>query len=357
MKKAFLVSFIALGLFAITGGGVAYYFYNSYTNSRPSQEAKEVIYEVAPGRSFIAIAQDLESAGVIKNTSLFNIYARLSQKRSQIKRGEYLFRTNMTPVEVMDVLISGRSIERSFTISEGLNIFEIAVILENLGLGTQQDFANLIRDKAFIQSLLGVEVESLEGYLFPETYRYNRSSTLRSVITAMVQRFNAVYKEVIGDRPLPNGWSRHQFVTFASIVEKETGAPFERPLVSSVFHNRIRKGMKLQTDPTIIYGKALLTGKYEINITRSDIQANTGYNTYVIKGLPPGPISNPGKDALQAALNPAVSSYLFFVSKNDGTHIFSETYEKHRAAVQAYQVNARARQGKSWRDLNKNKKQ
>lgn len=353
MKKVLIVLGLAVALLTLAAGGGAFYFYKSYVTSKPSEAATEVVYEVPPGRSFLAIAQDLETAGVIQNTKFFNMYARISQKRSKIKRGEYLFRTNMTPVEVMNILISGRSIERSFTVSEGLNIFEIAIQLEKLGFGSQLEFVNLIRDKAFIKSLLGEEVESLEGYLFPETYKYNRFSNLKTIVTSMVQRFLVVYDEVTAGQTKPYGWNRHQFVTFASIVEKETGAPGERPLVSSVFHNRIRKGMKLQTDPTIIYGKALLTGKYEIRISRADIQTNTGYNTYVIKGLPPGPISNPGRDAMKATLAPAQSNYLFFVSKNDGTHIFSETYDKHRAAVQAFQVNAKAREGKSWRDLNK----
>lgn len=356
MKRVGILLGVIFVLFASVGAGTAYYLYQSYISSRPSAEAKEVIYEVTPGRSFLAIAADLEQAGVISNKKYFNIYARLSKKRSQIKRGEYLFRTNMTPVEVMDVLISGRSIERSFTISEGLNIFEIALQLEKLGLGSQLDFLNLVRDKEFIRSLLGEEQESLEGYLFPETYKYNRFSTLKSVVAGMVQRFLAVYQEVSAGQTLPYGWTRHQFLTFASIVEKETGAPEERFLVSSVFHNRIRKGMRLQTDPTILYGKALLTGVYEIKISRADIQTDTGYNTYVTKGLPPGPISNPGKEALNAALNPANTNFLFFVSRNDGTHVFSETYAQHREAVQAYQVNAKAREGKSWRDLQKKKR-
>jgi len=167
-----------------------------------------------------------------------------------------------------------------------------------------------------------------------------------------------VYNEVmassqIQDFPWAKNWGKRQIVTLASIIEKETGAPEERPLISSVFHNRLKRGMLLQTDPTIIYGKAMLTGKIEINITRADLSKATDYNTYVISGLPPGPIANPGKESLLAAVRPASSKYLYFVSHNDGTHQFSEDYQSHVKAVQKFQLDPKARQGKSWRDLNK----
>ena len=168
----------------------------------------------------------------------------------------------------------------------------------------------------------------------------------------MVNKFKEVYEQV-GVKSSLQGWSRHQIVTLASIVEKETGAPQERPLIAAVFHNRLRIGMMLQTDPTIIYGKAMETGSIEINITRADLTRQTEYNTYTFKGLPPGPIANPGREALLAAVRPATTKYLFFVSHNDGTHEFSEDYKAHQKAVQKYQLDPKAREGKSWRDLNK----
>ncbi|MFP5518324.1 MAG: endolytic transglycosylase MltG [Bdellovibrionia bacterium] len=353
MKKFLLILIIAGSALALSLSVAGLYFYNSYKNTPMSDVPNEVIYEISTGKSFNAVASDLAAAGIIKNPQIFSLYARTTQQRDKLKRGEYLLRTNMTPQEVLDVITSGKSIEKSLTVSEGLNIFEIATIFAKHGLVKKpEEFMQLVRDKQFIKELLGEEQVSLEGYLFPETYKYNKFSTARSVVASMVRRFLAVYNE-FEKLPRPHNWTRHQVVTFASIVEKETGAAFERPLISSVFHNRINKGMRLQTDPTIIYGKADITGKFEIRIDRSDILAPTRYNTYVIAGLPPGPIANPGKEAIAAALKPATSNYYFFVSQNDGTHIFSETYEQHNKAVQKFQKDPKAREGKSWRDLNK----
>lgn len=352
MKKVLIVSSLALVFLVGALIAVGAYFFFSYKNSSPSAQATEVIYEVSPGASFAKVAKDLETQGVISNAEIFSIYSRVVNQRGHLKAGEYGLRTNMTPDQVLSVITSGRSIERSLTISEGLNIYEISSLFEAAGLGSAKEFLLLVRDQEFIRSLLGENLESLEGYLYPETYKYNKFSTARSVVAAMVRRFLAVYSEIEG-MGLPAGWDRHKVVTFASLVEKETGAAFERPLIASVFHNRIAKGMRLQTDPTIIYGKAELTGQYEIKISKSDILAPSRYNTYVIKGMPPGPIANPGREALIATLKPATSGYLFFVSQNDGTHVFSETYAQHSQAVNKFQKDPKAREGKSWRDLQK----
>ncbi|HEY1078907.1 MAG TPA: endolytic transglycosylase MltG, partial [Bdellovibrio sp.] len=187
---------------------------------------------------------------------------------------------------------------------------------------------------------------------FPETYMLTKFTDTKTLISNMVKRFLYVYNEVAPEAQVL-GWPRHKVVTLASIIEKETGAPEERPLISSVFHNRMQKNMRLQTDPTVIYGKAEQTGKIEINITRADLTTPTRYNTYTITGLPPGPIANPGKEALLAAVKPAASEFLFFVSQNDGTHVFSVDYKGHESAVKRFQLDRKAREGKSWRDLNK----
>ncbi len=208
---------------------------------------------------------------------------------------------------------------------------------------------------------MGEKQNSLEGYLFPETYKVTKFDTPKEIITQMVKRFLSVYEELAPDiaqfqqRYPQRKWNRHQIVTFASIVEKETGAAQERPMISSVFHNRLNINMKLQTDPTVIYGQALLSGVVSKNITKQDLLTPTSHNTYTIYGLPPTPISNPGRDSLLAALNPANSKYLYFVSQNDGTHRFSESLEAHNSAVKTFQLNPKAREGKSWRDLKKNK--
>ena len=350
-NRAFSVfgTFVTLTLVAVA---VLYFVWNQFVNSPASGSSQEVIYEISTGKGFSSIAKELESQGVVKNADFFNAYARITGRRSQIKAGEYLLKTDMRPSQVLDILTSGKSLARSFTVSEGLSIYEVAALYERQKFGTAAEFMRLVRDRKFIQSLLGEERESLEGYLFPETYMLTKFTDARSLISSMVRRFLFIYEEVDKASQL-KGWTRHQVVTLASIVEKETGAPEERPLISSVFHNRLLKGMKLQTDPTIIYGKAEKTGKIEINITRSDLSTPNRYNTYTIKGLPPGPIANPGREALMAAVKPATSNYLFFVSQNDGTHVFSQDYKGHQAAVERFQLDRKAREGKSWRDLQK----
>ena len=210
-----------------------------------------------------------------------------------------------------------------------------------------------MKDGKFIKELIGQELESLEGYLFPDTYYFARGDNLKKIIRTMVQRF----KEVFSSVPKGNvNLTPHEIVILASIIEKETGAGFERPLISSVFHNRLQQKMRLATDPTIIYGVLRETGKEIRNIRRIHLKAQNPYNTYLNEGLPPGPIGNPGKEALLAAVQPKNTNYLFFVSKNDGTHVFTSTYKEHQKAVRTFQLDPKMRQGKSWRDL-KTKKQ
>lgn len=356
MKKTILVLIIAvMALLTAVAAGVGYFVYD-FTHTRPSETAQEVVYEVAPGKSFNTIAKDLENKGLIRNALIFSWWARIKSERSKIKVGEYLLRTNMLPEEILQTMISGKSIARSFTVSEGLSTYEISDLYEKEGFGKASEFMKWVHDPKFIQSLLGEPAESLEGYLFPETYMLTKYTDTKSLITNMVKRFLYVYNEVIPQSEIKN-LNRKEIVTLASIIEKETGAPEERPLISSIFHNRLNRKMKLQTDPTIIYGKAEKSGKIVINITHADLVTPTRYNTYVIDGLPPTPIANPGREALLAAIKPATSNYLFFVSKNDGRHVFSEDYKAHQKAVQNFQLNAKAREGHSWRELKKNEAQ
>lgn len=352
MKKVSLILICSVLIVVAVSGAILGYLGYQFSHSKANDEGIDVVYEVRPGVSFNTMASDFEQKGLIKNAHFFSIYARLLGERGKVKVGEYLLRTDMVPSEILKVITSGKSIERSFTISEGLNLYEVSALYEREGFGKREDFWKLTRDRAFIRSLLGEDQESLEGYLFPETYRLTKYTDTKTLITNMVKRFLYVYNEVVPQSQLKD-WTRHQIVTLASIVEKETGAPEERPIISAVFHNRLQKKMKLQTDPTIIYGKADRTGKYEIVISRQDLLTPTRYNTYTIPALPPGPIANPGREALLAAMKPEPSNYLFFVSQNNGTHIFSEDYQSHQKAVQRFQIDRKAREGKSWRDLNK----
>jgi UPF0755 protein len=337
-----------LMILLLVGGTVGYHF----VNSAPSESNEEVIFEVSQGKSFSHVAIELENLRLVNNGKLFTWFARLQGAAGKMKVGEYALRKNMKPSEVMAILVSGKSIGRPFTVSEGLNMFEIADLYQEQRFGTREEFLSLATNSDFVKLMLGEEHASLEGYLYPETYQLTKFTTTKELLQAMVSNYLQAYKEVQVKNEL-KGWTPHQIVTLASIIEKETGAPEERPRISSVFHNRLRKGMLLQTDPTIIYGLAEQAQKTVYSITKADILRPTRYNTYVIKGLPPGPIANPGKSALEAAVKPEKTEFLFFVSQNDGTHVFSADYNAHSQAVKKFQLNRKAREGKSWRDLGK----
>ena len=353
MRRKFLVLVLSLGLITVALGGLFYILTKQFLFEGPEKVGREVIYEVKMGQSFNSIARDLQARGLIKSAEAFRIYARFTRQIPNVKVGEYLFNTAMTPPQVMAVITSGYSVTRALTIPEGYTTFEIADLLEMKGFATRAEVMKLCFDKAFVKKVLGVERPSLEGYLYPETYMLTKYMGAEKILSEMVKTFKENFAKV--PRPFPFDWTDYKVITMASIIEKETGSPHERQLISSVFNNRIKKNMRLQTDPTIIYAKALKSGRIVSDIKKSDLTWEHPYNTYMRAGLPPGPISNPGFEAMKAAVNPAITDFLFFVSQNDGTHIFSETYEKHAAAVRKFQLNRNAREGKSWRDLSKTK--
>ncbi len=296
--------------------------------------------------------------GIIKDDIRFLIMARCVPEASQLKAGEFQVPLGLTPLEVVRFLVNAKPVQYRVTIPEGWRLTQVAMAFARDGWVDTNRFLQLCEDKEFITEL-GLAVDSLEGYLFPETYSLAKGSvTEKTVITAMVRRFTQVWSQL--DKPAGLDGSigvenrlvikashykqfadsheslalnRHQLVTLASIVEKETAAPAERPLIAGVFYNRLRKGMRLQSDPTTIYGIKDFNG----NLTRADLNRKNPYNTYVISGLPPGPICNPGRDALDAVLHPAQTGHLYFVSKNDGTHYFSATLAEHNRAVYRYQ--------------------
>lgn len=296
--------------------------------------------------------------GVVSSAFQFLWYARLTGKTKAIRIGEYDLTTDMLPTDVLNVLVSGKSRARMITIPEGLNRFEIADLFEQKGIFKAKDFLEATEDKELLEKYLsGLKVSSLEGYLFPETYSFTKYTSANTVVRKMVDTFFDRWAEVEASVQAEGGpiqkLSRHEIVTFGSIVEKETGAIEERPLVSSVFFNRMKKNMKLQTDPTVIYGAMIESGGPIVNITKDMLSKPTAYNTYTKVGLPLGPISNPGKASLLASLRPAESEFIFFVSRNDGTHVFSKTLADHNAAVRMFQLTKANRDGKSWRDLSK----
>jgi len=331
---------------------LAYFQYQNIVRS-PLQPGtkKSIELQVTPGMTLNQILEKLESEGIITNRHWISLAARFQRLGAKLKAGDYEVSTEISVASFFQILQSGKIKGRIVTIPEGYNIFEISKLFEKEDLMSSEDFLAYVRSPETVVSLTGESLASLEGYLFPESYEITKATKGTDLIKRMVKTFLERYKEF---EPLQGqlGWSRHQVITLASIVEKETGAAWERPLIASVFHNRLKKRMRLQTDPTVIYAKALSTGNLEIKISRADLVMPHPYNTYHIYSLPPGPIANPGVEAIRSVFFPnKESQYLYFVSRNDGTHIFSETYEQHNKSVTEYQRNPRAREGKSWRQL------
>lgn len=311
---------------------------------RESYTGPDKVFVVRPGDTFANINQRLFNEGLITDKRIFHYYAKYKGVLSNFKAGNFTIPQGSNPVQVLETLVYGQPNLTSITIPEGKNMYEIARMLESAGITSEKEFLEAVQHPDLI-SRLEVQANSLEGYLYPETYRFAPNTPAKTVAKTMIDLFNAKTREITFDHPFLN---KHQVVILASVVEKETGAKFERPLIAGVFTNRLKKKMRLQSDPTTVYG---IWSRYKGNIKKSDLLELTPYNTYKIPALPLGPISNPSLEAINAVLNPEKHDYLFFVSKNDGTHIFSRTYEAHNKAVQDYQVNAKARRGKSWRDL------
>jgi UPF0755 protein len=345
MKVILSIVVVLIGIFI----GFFYFITQDFYSRPLSTSGKQMVFTVEVGDSFNAVAKKLEDTNIIRSSSLLILVARLENLRSKLKAGDYYLNAALSPKEIMQILISGKSILKTFTVSEGLNIYEIAHIFEKLGYGKKSEFLDVCFNKEFVSNLLGDVVNSCEGYLFPETYNIEKKTSAEKLIEMMIKLFLKHYEIVSHNKKL-EGWSRHQIITLASIIEKETGQGSERPLISSVFHNRLKKNMKLQTDPTVLYGILDQTKTYRDNITRKDLETPTRYNTYTNFGLPFGPISNPGEAAIAAVFEPTESDFIFFVSKNNGTHIFAKTYEEHSKNVKNFQINAKARENtKSWR--------
>ncbi|WP_420208476.1 endolytic transglycosylase MltG [Candidatus Electronema sp. JC] len=302
----------------------------------PSPGSGEVIVDIPKGAGSRQIKTLLGEKGLIKDDIRFLVLLRLlreieKQDPPTLRAGEFSLPLGLNPLELIRFLHNAKPVQHRVTVPEGLTMAQIAEIFAKEGWADAAVFLQLCQDRDFIRSL-GVEADSLEGYLFPETYSLVRGEIdERGIISAMTRRFLAVWQEL--DAGDDRGLSRHQLVTLASIVEKETGSAGERDRIAGVFFNRLRTGMRLQSDPTTIYGIKDFNG----NLTKADLRAATPYNTYVISGLPPGPICNPGKAALKAALRPAEAPYFYFVSRNDGSHQFSRTLEEHNRAVREYQ--------------------
>ncbi len=289
----------------------------------------EIYVDIPPGTGSVGMARLLADAGAIPFGWQF-LAIRLLRPQATLQAGEYAFTRPASPWEVFNRLVRGDVFFYSLTVPEGQNMFEIAAILDRMGLIRAQAFLQAARDPSLIRDL-APEAPSLEGFLFPDTYRIRRNTSARDLCLMMTQRFRKAWSELNTDRPvLPT-------VTLASLIEKETALREERPLVASVFVNRLKAGLPLACDPTVIYA-ALLEDRYRGEIYRSDLASTNRYNTYQHAGLPPGPIANAGMDSLRAALKPAETRYFYFVARPDGSgaHVFSENLEAHQRAVARY---------------------
>lgn len=341
MKK---ILFLFLVFFIMCAGTIGYFYYQNLAQWKYLGESKE--FYVQPGEGFASVNGRLYRAGLIDNMRFFYYLAKWKHKMNSLHHGRFLIISGSTTQEILETLL-GPPLAIKVTIPEGKNIYDIAKILADAGLGKEKDFIQQAFDKSLIKMTFNPHAQTVEGYLYPETYSFESDTPVKNILMTMILQFQRSTSEVDFSHPF---LTNDEVVTLASIVEKETGSQTERPIIAGVFTNRLLKKMKLQSDPTTIYG---MWQHFDGNIRKKDLTTFSPYNTYTVPALPIGPIANPSVEAINAVLHPAKHDYLFFVSKNDGTHIFTKTYAEHNAAVDVYQRTKSNREGKSWRMLKK----
>lgn len=331
-----------LGLAAVAGA-LAYLCFTPYRNPKPSVEVGRAegaaksfsngsFIEIERGTGTSTIAKTLEEQGVVRSQYLF-LVVRALQPRAHLQAGDYLFDRPLSPVEVFDKIRRGEVFFEELRVPEGSNMFDIAALLGNLNSVKPEDFLKVAADPQMILDL-DPNAPDLEGYLFPSTYHVTRQTTAGQLCRVMTEQFRKVWAASGGEERKAD---IHKIVTLASLVEKESAIPAERPQVAAVFENRLKIDMPLQCDPTTVYA-ALRENRYNGVIHKSDLASANPYNTYAHPGLPPGPIANPGAESLKAALHPADVNYLYFVARADGSgsHQFSSALPDHARAVEAY---------------------
>jgi UPF0755 protein len=332
--RRFLQSLVTLAIFAvILGAGAGWFFWRAMRAPYRGWTGARQRVEVRRGQRTSAILQQLQKDGVVRDEWIPLVYMKLFRNRDSLKAGVYEFNGPLPAVDVIDKLVRGDVILKTITIREGLDRFAIGKMFAAEGLGSEADWKRETGDPDLIHDLAPQAV-TLEGYLFPDTYKFDPGTPARTIVKAMVDNFRKHWGDEIA--LITTGLDAHQTVILASIVETEAQLPQERPLVASVYLNRVQKRMLLGADPTVIYALKL-AGRWDGNIRKGDLQIASPYNTYRTPGLPPGPIANPGLASLRAAAAPAKSPYLYFVGRNDGSHVFSTTLAEHSANVEKYQ--------------------
>ena len=333
MKRAALFLVLAL---CLAGAGLAFQGYQRAHEPFKGYTGDEIFFTVRPGQPSAAIARELEREGITRDHRLFVATLWFKRAAGRLQAGEYRFDEPLSTIDVIDHLVAGNIHYVSVTIPEGLTCAETAAHLAQKGMG-DADALRAVFSRPDLIATLDPQASDLEGYLFPETYQFSRNPAPEEVARALVARFMNVFDDDRRAQAQALKMSTRDVVTLASIVEKETGLAEERPLIASVFWNRLKRHMPLQSDPTIIYGLKQ-EGRYDGNLRRADLEWESPYNTYRVAGLPPGPIASPGQAAIEAVLSPPETTFLYFVSKNDGSHHFSSTLREHTNAVREYQV-------------------
>ncbi len=334
MVRKLLLTILYISIPIVVGLGVYKALDTFFFSPASPADTSTTIFEVPPQSTFKGIARDLESQGLIRSHWSILAFAKIRGQDTAIMAGEYELSPSMRPNEILEKMASGKMFLRKITLKEGESMWEIGPDLERQGILKRIEFERMLSDTSLLKEL-GIAGLTLEGYLFPDTYQFPRNTPAKKIVATMYEQFQKQWLPEWDERLKQLSMTKHQALTLASIIEKESGSTAEQPIISSVFHNRLSKGMKLQADPTVIYGIQNFNG----NITKEDLQTPTPYNTYVITGLPPGPIANPGATAIKAALYPATTNFLYFVANGQGGHIFSETLEAHNESVNAYQKN------------------
>ncbi len=355
MLKKILAAFAVAALVALAAAAIAWNRWKASVETYASapfgtDSSAEKVVEIPKGAGLKQVFARLAAAEVVRHGDLDERrFLQVAKDRGfdrKIQAGEYAFAGAVTPVQVLETIAKGKVKLYQCTVAEGLRTDELIPVLEKCGYGTAEEIGRALKDPALIARAGLKEQGSFEGYLWPDTYSFPKGASVQAVLLKMVSRFNEEWARADKQRKAGVTLNKHEAATLASIVEKETGAAEERPRISCVFHNRLKKNMKLQTDPTVIYAKILRYGSFDGDIRRSDLEYKHPYNTYTVKGLPPGPIASAGKAALDAALNPLDCDDLFFVACGGGTHKFCPDYACHKRWVDECQLGKKPAAGK-----------